>query len=119
MSRLLYCAHYLLNRAHHALEALRFTFELRASFPCQAVKSRAAIVFGDAPFGSEPTFHQHAIEGRIEGPVFDLQVIARGIADAFRDRIAVQRTGAESTQDQQVESPRKQLRTGVLGHTDR
>ena len=68
------------------------------------------------PLRLDPVLMLQAMESRVEGALVDLQDVLRNLLDAFRDRPAVQGTGLQRPEDQQVERARQDVRDGVSSH---
>src|ERR1022692_689466 len=81
--------HYQLDGADQAVAIFGLLLQLLAAFRRQLVEACLAIVFGNAPLGLQPALDEHAIERRVERPVLNNKVLARGVLDAFGDRVAV------------------------------
>src|SRR5579862_3439397 len=104
--------HYSLNRQHHAIKNIGFARQLLAALHREAIEAGLPVVLGDAPFRREPALYQHAIQGRIQRPVFDVQAVLGGVLYALRYGVAVERTAAQGAENQQVERAGQQLRIG-------
>src|SRR5260370_13760545 len=103
-----------LNGPHHAVELLRLVLQLPAALGGEPVKPRLAVAFVGAPLGGQPALDEHAVEGRVERPVFDRYAVAGGCLHVFDNVVAVRRPGAQRAQDQQVESAGQQSGTGAF-----
>jgi hypothetical protein len=57
------------------------------------------------PFGGDEAGKFQLVQGRIEGPLADLPLVARYLLQALADRPAVQRLEREDLEEQEVECP--------------
>src|SRR5687767_3386014 len=77
------------DRLRHPAPRLRLAVECAAAGEGQAVVLGAAIVLGKPPFGPEQPAHFEAVQGGVEGPLFDPQDVFRRLLDPTHDGIAV------------------------------
>src|SRR5260370_39305910 len=73
----------------HALPTLGFFEQLFAPGPRQRVELRLAVVFGSAPFGSDPAALLQPQQGGIECALVQLQQVLGNLLDALGNAIAV------------------------------
>jgi len=81
-----------------------FGLEIFFAGASEGIVFGAAIVFGFAPFGSDPGLLFEAVEGGIESALIDLEDVVGDLADALRDSPAVKRLEGNGLQDKQIES---------------
>src|SRR5512132_4034528 len=79
--------------------------QLLASDGGQPVELRLASELGLAPFGLDPPFPFHAVQGGIERALFDDELLAAGVFEPARNRIAVAGAPAEGFEHEGVERP--------------
>src|SRR3954471_2647628 len=93
--------------------ALFLTLQLSSAFRGERVKTRLAILIGDAPLGADPAFLFHTVQRRIKGSFFDAEQFFGNVLDVSRDGVAVHLSlRAESFQYQQGKGA---LQNVVLG----
>lgn len=68
------------------------------------IEASPASQLGDTPFGLDPSLMFQPVQRRIERTLIDLQDVFRNLLDAFGDRPAMQRTGLQGPEDQEIES---------------
>src|SRR5665213_2856436 len=81
----------------------RLELELLAAGGGEFIELCFAAELGHAPFGFDPAFAFHSIEGRVERAFFDLDGIAGGILDPSRDGVPVARAPAQCLENERVE----------------
>jgi hypothetical protein len=69
----------------------------------EAVIFGAAVGFGLAPLGGEPALFFEAVQGGIEGAVFDLQGIGGAGAEGLTDAVAMLGAPLQGAEDEHVE----------------
>src|SRR6185436_19393697 len=92
------------NGPRDAVVPLQLLGELLPAGGREPVIPRASVLLGFAPLARNPPFDEHALEGRVERPFFDLQDSLGSLADGLGDleavKVAVAREGAK---DEHVE----------------
>jgi hypothetical protein len=76
-------------RRRRTQPAVELGLRRAASLPRQRVELAAAVVFGGAPFGLNQALFFHAIQRRIERPLFHAQHIIGELMQPHRDGVAV------------------------------
>jgi len=69
----------------------------------QRVELGLPIVVGHTPFRVEPSSGLEPVQGRIQRPLFDLEVASGDLLDAQQDAVPVLRAERDRLEDQQVE----------------
>jgi hypothetical protein len=82
---------------------LLFVPELLAAAGSEGVVFGFAVVFGDAPFGGEEILALEAVEGGVEGALFDGEGSAGDLFDAQEDAVAVKAAEGDGFEDEEVE----------------
>src|SRR5262245_51675561 len=90
--------------------------ELPATRACQRVELCLAIVLGGAPLGPDPAAPLQPVQRRIERALLDAQRILRDLLNAIGDRPPVLRLEGERLEDQEIESPLRQIEFRRTGH---
>jgi hypothetical protein len=75
----------------------------------ELVKLGAAIVLRCAPTRLEQSLPDKAKKARIERTLFDQQGIAGDLPDAKKNAVSMERAERDRTQDEEIESARKEL----------
>jgi len=97
-----------------AAPALGFRYELLLARFRQPVVFGAAIVFGVAPEGGDPTFVFHAMQAREEGAGLHVEGATSDLFNSAGDAEAVHFTGDQGFEDEHVEGALQQ-RGGFVG----
>jgi len=93
-----------------------FFCELPAAGWCDGVETGLPARIRQPPLRAQPLFVRHALQGRIQRPLFDSQRIVGRLVDSLRDGVAMLRSGAsQDLEDQQVECALQPV-VRMLGH---
>src|SRR5580700_1684926 len=101
--------------AGHLAPATGFCSKLLSTLCGQPIELRFAIVFADAPFGSEQAAVFETMQSGIERALLDLKRVLRGVLDDAGDGVSVRRPHDECAQDEHVERALQHLSRGGLG----
>jgi len=82
------------------------------------VKTRAPAQLRDAPFGFDPALMFQPVKRRIERALVNLQDFFGNLLDAFRDCPAMQRTGLQRPENQEIESTLQEIHGVECRHHD-
>src|SRR5262245_2875769 len=97
------------DRAHVGCPVGFLQTQLAAAGRRELVEARLAVVLRNPPFPrDEPTLLQ-PVQGRVERPLFNQDVLFRAVLDPLRDRVAVECIPAERFEDEQFECALQQL----------
>ena len=102
------------DRLRITLKCGGLSHELATASRRQPIVPRLAIVLGYTPLGGDPRALFHTVERGVERAFLDVQLVLRGVADPFRNGVAVHRPPREGLQDEEVERPLQQFEVG--GH---
>src|SRR5262245_52356422 len=102
------------DTARQAIPRRLFLFETLLAGLRQSIEARAAVVLGRAPVGGDPALAFEALQSGVERALLDLQDLVRQLADALRNRPAVQRLERDRFHDQQVDGALNEV--GRLPH---
>src|SRR5262245_38704331 len=95
--------------------------ELFASFGGDPVVPRAAVVLAGTPLGADPAAAQHRLEGGVEGPLIDVEDVARDLAQLEGESPSVHRLFAQQLEREHLEGAAHdfgaRLRSGFGRHT--
>src|SRR5262245_44225975 len=97
------CRQRLGDGAGVALPRTHFGPQLRATGAGELVVLRATVVLGVAPLAGDPVVLLEAMEGGVEGALFDKQLAVGDALDPLGDGVAVPRAPREGLEDQHIE----------------
>lgn len=80
-----------------------FGFELGATGVGETIEFGAAASVGHAPFGGDPSATFETMEGGVEGALLEGETVLGNDGDAFGNVPAVEGTGGECLEDEEVE----------------
>src|SRR5579883_2386609 len=104
----------------HAFELRQFARHLLAAFGCEAVVAGAPVVLGLFPFGDQPAFDQHALQGGVERAFLHLKNFAGDLLDELGDSIPMHRSDSgNGAENQHVEGAGRYLGSGSHRRTIR
>src|SRR5262249_34371126 len=78
--------------------------KLLAARGCESVEASAAIVVGSTPLCRDAAFLKKPLQSGIEGAMFDLEGLARGLLDEFGNAMTMQGSPAQGAQNNKIES---------------
>jgi hypothetical protein len=106
------------DAGEHLFEAGDFLLEVAQSGIGEAVDAGGAAFGGHSGFRFEPSFPEHALEGRVEGAFFDLEELIGDLFDVLDESIAVHRAEAEGLEDHHFQGAGEEVAVfGIPGHT--
>jgi hypothetical protein len=91
------------DRGCEPLPQCGFLLELFLPGPGEGVVLGATVLLGHAPLRLDPRLILEALQRRVERALLNQQNVVRQLADAARDRPAVQRLERERFENQEVE----------------
>ena len=94
----------------HLFPAAIFPVELLPPFLGKVIVFRFSVVFGDAPFGFDPTLTLKSVKRRIQRPLPHREHFPRPILDALADAKAVRRFTAEDFENQHIQRSLQEVR---------
>src|SRR5580658_7034809 len=76
---------------------------------CERVGANTTVGGGNLPMRFQPSSFEHALQGGIEGALFDLQQFVGGLFNMLRQCITVQTPALQGTQDHHLQRTRKEI----------